>query len=267
MSFSFSGKVVWITGASSGIGEALVKVLASKGAKTILTSRREEELIRVKKEAGLTDSTGFILPIDLMNTGNIDEYTKKVMDRFGTIDVLICSAGMAQRSMAVDSLNEVDRKIMEVNFFSVITHVKSVLPIMQKNKCGNIVVISSVMGKLGIPFRSMYVASKHALQGYFEALRGEVFRDNITVHIISAGYVKTNISYHAITSKGGAHGKMDRAQQKGISPEKCARGIIKAIEKGKEDVYIGGMETLAPKIKFLFPSLFKYVIKRNKFDK
>jgi len=265
MANSFSNKVVWVTGASSGIGEGLVKAFAKEGAKVILTARREEELLRVKKEAGLNDQNSFILPLDLYKIDNIDGAIVKIKEKFSGIDILICNAGIAQRSLVKDSLLQVDRQIMELNFFAVIELTKKVLPIMLSKKSGNIVVISSVMGKMGIPFRAMYCASKHALHGFFEALRGEVFKDNIKVHIICPGYVKTNVSINAVTSEGQAHGKMDKGQEKGITPEKCADGILKAIRKNKEEVYIGGTETIAPRVKVLFPRLFSAIIKRVEF--
>ena len=265
MANSFSNKVVWVTGASSGIGEALVKAFAKEGASVILTARREEELLRVKKEAGLNDQNSFILPLDLYKIDDIDGAIVKIKEKFSSIDILICNAGIAQRSLVKDSLLQVDRQIMELNFFAVIALTKKVLPIMLSKKSGNIVVISSVMGKMGIPFRAMYCASKHALHGFFEALRGEVFRDNIKVNIICPGYVKTNVSINAVTSEGQAHGKMDKGQEKGIEPEKCAAGILKAIRNNKEEVYIGGTETIAPRLKVLLPGLFSAIIKRVEF--
>ncbi|HSY76276.1 MAG TPA: SDR family oxidoreductase [Bacteroidia bacterium] len=265
MTNTFSGKVVWVTGASSGIGEALVKAFAKEGAKIILSARREDELQRVKKDSGLNDQNSLVLPLDLYNIDSMDGALKKVQEKFSTIDILICNAGIAQRSMVKDSLLQVDRQIMELNFFSVIALTKKILPLMFAQKSGNIVVISSVMGKMGIPFRSMYCASKHALHGFFEALRGEVFKDNIKVNIICPGYVKTNVSLNAVTSEGKAHGKMDKGQEKGIAPEKCAAGILKAIRNNKEEVYIGGSETIAPRLKSIFPGLFSAIIKRVEF--
>jgi len=265
MNGAFQGKIVWVTGASSGIGEALVKAFAKEGAVIILSARREEELQRVRKEAALNDSNSFVLPIDLYKTDDIYKAVEQVKTKYSTIDILICNAGIAQRSMVKDSLLEVDRQIMELNFFAVIALTKAVLPIMLEKKTGNIVVISSVMGKLGIPFRAMYCASKHALHGFFDALRGEVFKQGIKVNVICPGYVKTNVSINAVTSEGRAYGKMDKAQEKGISPEKCADGILRAIRKNKDEVYIGGTEILAPRLKSLMPGLFSAIIKRVEF--
>ena len=150
---------------------------------------------------------------------------------------------------------------MELNFFSVIALAKSVLPGMLEKKSGRIVVISSVMGKISMPGSSMYCASKHALHGFFDALRAEVYKDNIGVTVICPGYIKTNVSINAVDGQGNAHGKMDKGQAHGISPEKCADGIVKAISKGKDEFYIGGKEVLAVTFKRLFPSLFLDIVK------
>ncbi len=262
MKQSFSGKVVWITGASSGIGEALVKAFAKQGTKIILTARREQELQRVQKEAGLTNENSFIFPLDLYHMEGFSEAVGKVKQRFGAIDILICNAGIAQRFSVIESTMEVNRQIMELNFFSVIALTKSVLPGMLEKKSGRIVVISSVMGKIGMPGSSMYCASKHALQGFFDSLRAEVYKDNIGVIVICPGYIKTNVSVNAVTAQGDAHGKMDKGQEHGMSPDKCAAGILKAVAKGKDEFFIGGKELLAVRFSRLFPRSFLSVVKR-----
>lgn len=262
MTSSFSGKVVWVTGASSGIGEALVKEFAGQQCKVVLTARREQELLRVQKEAALSDENSLILPFDLYHTENLAQSVEKIKAKFGAIDILVCNAGIAQRFSVLESTMEVNRQIMELNFFSVIALVKSVLPGMVQRKSGRIVVISSVMGKIAIPNVSMYASSKHALQGFFGSLRSEVYRSNIGVTVVCPGYIKTNVSINAVTAQGTAHGKMDEGQEKGMSPEKCAKGIVKAVAKGKDEFYIGGKELLAITFSRLFPRLFISVVKR-----
>lgn len=262
MKQSFSGKIVWITGASSGIGEALAKAFAAQGAKVVLSARRVEELERVKKEAGLTNDNCLILPLNLYNSDDIIPSSEKIKQYFGTIDILVCNAGIAQRFTVLESTMEINRQIMELNFFSVIALTKSVLPEMIKKKSGNIVVISSVMGKISIPGRSMYGASKHALHGFFDALRGEVYRDNIKVTLVCPGYIKTQVSVNAVNAQGSAHGIMDEGQEKGMSPDKCAAGILKAVAKGKDEFFIGGKELLAVTFYRLFPALFLSTVKK-----
>jgi short-subunit dehydrogenase len=262
---TFKGKVVWITGASSGIGEALVHAFANLGSNVILTARREQELQRVKQEAKLTDENSFILPLDLYHTENIAKSVEQIRQKFGTIDILVCNAGVVQRFAVKDSTMELDRQIMELNFFATTALTKSVLPIMLEKKSGHIVVISSVLGKVALPKRSMYAASKHALHGFFDALRGEVFRDNIGVTIICPGYVKTNISINALEANGQRYGKMDKGQENGISPERCANGIIRAIRKNKDEVFIGRKEYRVILLKRFFPGLLNYIMKRKNF--
>ena len=262
---SFSGKVVWITGASSGIGEALVYAFAKLGSKVVLTARREQELRRVQQQAELTEKDSLILPLDLYHTEHIATSVEQIKQKFGTIDILVCNAGVVQRFAVKDSSIEVDRQIMELNFFAVTAITKSVLPIMLENKSGHIVVISSVMGKLALPNRSMYAASKHALHGFFDALRAEVFRDNIGVTVVCPGYVRTNISLNALNANGGQYGKMDKGQEDGMPPEKCANGIISAIKRNKDEVFIGGKEIMVILLKRFFPGLLNYITKRKKF--
>jgi short-subunit dehydrogenase len=261
----YSGKVIWVTGASAGIGEAMVKAFARKGAKIILTARREEELKRVQKEAGLNDSNSFILPLDLYHTDQIAAAADKIIQRFSHIDILVCNAGVSQRSLVKDTPIEIDRKIMELNYFSAIALAKSVLPAMIARQQGHFIVISSVMGRMSIPLRSAYAASKHALHGFFDGLRSEVFKDHIKVTIICPGYVKTNVSVNALTGDGTQHGKMEEGQAKGISPEKCADRILQVVKNNREEVYIGGKEILTPQVKRFFPRFFSAVIKRMTF--
>src|SRR3954471_12704788 len=159
----FHNKVVWITGASSGIGEALAKTFSKKGAKLVLSSRRIEELERVKKALNISEDRIFILPLDLTTTTHIDSLTQQVIQRFGQIDILVNNGGISQRSLTKDAPIDIDRKIMEVNFFGTVALTKSVLPYFLKQQAGQFIIISSISGKFGFYFRSAYSASKHAL--------------------------------------------------------------------------------------------------------
>ncbi len=256
--------VIWITGASSGIGEALAKAFALEGAKLILSARRAEELERVKKTLHLPDSQVLILPLDLSDTSGIDELTEKVIATFGKIDILVNNGGISQRSLTLDTPLEIDRKIMEINFFGTIAITKSVLPYMIRQKSGHIVVMSSIAGKFGFFFRSAYSASKHALHGYFEALRMEIFNDGVKVLLVCPGKIKTNISINAITGTGGKHDKMDESQGKGLSAEECARQILNGIKNNKDELFIGGKELRAIWVKRFFPGLFSKLIRKQK---
>jgi short-subunit dehydrogenase len=257
-------KVVWITGASSGIGEALAKAFASQGAKIVLSARRTDELSRVKQALNLPDSDVLILPLDLSDTSKTAELTKTVIDKFGRIDILVNNGGISQRSLTLETPIDIDRKIMEINFFGTIALTKSVLPFMVKQKSGHIIVMSSIAGKFGFFFRSAYSASKHALHGFFEALRMEIFNDNIKVLIVCPGKIKTDISINAITGDGGTHNKMDQSQEQGLSAEECARQVLNGIQSNKYEIFIGGKELRAIWVKRFFPNLFTRLIRKQK---
>lgn len=261
---TFNNKVVWITGASSGIGEALVQAFAAQGANLVLSARRAEELERVKNTAGLKDLNSLILPLDLAETFNVKALTEQVISKFGRIDILINNGGISQRALTKDTLLETDRKIMEVNFFGTVALTKSVLPYMLKQKSGHIIAMSSIAGKFGFYLRSAYSASKHALHGFFESLRMEIHNDNVKVLIVCPGKIKTNISINAVTGKGSKHNKMDESTEQGLSAEECAKQILRAIEAGKEEIFVGGKELNAVWLKRLFPGLFSKMIRKQK---
>jgi len=261
---TFKNKVVWVTGASSGIGEALAKAFAKEGANLILSARRAEELQRVKNELQLPDSSVLILPFDLAAISTFNEQTKKVIETFGHIDILVCNGGISQRSLTKDTPLDIDRKIMEINFFGTIALTKSVLPHLLKQKSGHIVVTSSIAGKFGFYFRSTYSASKHALHGFFESLRMEIFNDNVKVLLVCPGKIRTNISLNAITEDGGKHSKMDAATNLGLSADDCATQILNGIKNNVEELYVGGKELRAVWVKRFFPKLFSKLIRKQK---
>jgi len=261
---TFKNKVIWITGASSGIGEALAAAFASEGAKLVLSARRREELERVKETLKLNDENAFILPLDLADTSKAEELTTLVIARFGRIDILVSNGGISQRALTKDTSMETDRRIMEVNFFGTIALTKSVLPHLLKQKSGHIVAMSSIAGKFGFYFRSSYSASKHALHGFFESLRMEIYKDNVNVLIVCPGKIKTNISLNAVTGDGKKFNKMDESTEQGLSAKECAAQILKAIATNKEEVFIGGKELRAVWVKRLFPKLFSKMIRKQK---
>jgi short-subunit dehydrogenase len=257
----FSNQNVWITGASSGIGEALAVAFAKEGAHVVLSARREDELKRVAALCGEQNTT--ILPLDLSDTSRIDEVTSELIKKIGKIDVLVNNGGISQRALAADTPLELDRKIMEVNFFGQIALTKSVLPGMLKQKSGHIVVISSIAGKFGFWYRTAYSASKHALQGFFEALRLETEQEGIKILIAVPGKIRTNISLHALKSDGSKHAVMDKSQEEGMSAEECAQIILNSMIANKEEVLIGGREIKAVWIKRHFPKLFGRIIRKQ----
>jgi len=248
------GKVVWITGASSGIGEALAIECSREGARVILSSRRANELERVRHRCS-ADAT--ILPFDLADVDQIREAASKA----GVVDILIHSGGVSQRSLAKDTDLKTDRAIMDIDYFGTIALTKAVLPSMLARKSGQIVAISSVLGYVGTPLRSAYAAAKHALHGFFDSLRAEVEKDGISVTIVCPGYVRTNVSTNAFTGNGSAYGKTDMTHQKAIGPEEAAPRIVSGIVKKKHEVIVGGKETLAIPLKRFLPSLIARMVR------
>lgn len=256
-------KVVWITGASSGIGEELAKQYAAKNIQLVLSARNEKELERVKRECrGASDI--LILPLDLTETNLLKEKTEKVILQFGRIDILINNGGISQRSEALDTSEETERKLFEVNYFGSVALSKSVIPYMRQQGGGQIAVMSSIAGKFGFFLRSTYSAAKHALHGYYESLRLEEEKNGISITILCPGKINTPISLNAVGKDGKAHGVMDHNQATGMSVEKCAAKIISSIEKKKKEVLIGGKEIKAVTLKRFFPRLFYRIIRKQK---
>lgn len=257
-------KVVWITGASSGIGEALAYEFNKKGAYVILSARRLEELERVKENCENSGETVKIVPLDLADLDSFPQKAEEALRQFGSIDMLINNGGISQRAFAVNSTIESIRKIMEVNFFGSIGLTKALLPALIEQGSGHIVVISSVMGKLGTKYRSAYAASKHALHGWFDCLRQEVYEHNIDVTLVCPGFVKTNVTKNALTADGSKYDQMEEAQKTAMPPEEFAGRLLPKLAKGKEEVYIGGTEILAVYVKRFFPKLLNRILRRAK---
>lgn len=259
----FKDKVIWITGASSGIGEAVAIEFAKQGARLILSARREEELQRVAKETQLPELDLMILPFDLNDTSKASALAAQVINKFGRIDLLINNGGFSQRSEAMETSEEIERQIIEVNYFAHVNLTKAVLPYMKRQKSGQLVVVSSITGKFGFYLRSSYSAAKHALHGYFESLRLETEKLGIATLIVCPGKIKTGVSINAITSHGTKHDEMDASHLDSMSSEECALQIISAIKSGKEEIFVGGKEILMVRIKRLFPQLFSKLVRKQ----
>jgi NADP-dependent 3-hydroxy acid dehydrogenase YdfG len=259
----FTNAVVWITGASSGIGEALALELARHQAKLVLSSRRMDELQRVAVQTGLPPSHILVLPMDMTDITSLSSHVATVQQHFGRIDYLFQNAGISQRGSVMDTDMSVYKQLMDVNFFGVVALTKAVLPILLAQGSGHFVVTSSVAGKLGTKLRSGYCASKHALQGFFDALRAETYDAGLRTTIVCPGYVRTHISINALSADGQAHGKMDDNQDKGMSPERFAGKLLKAVLEEKEEVYIGGSEIYGIYLKRLLPGLISRILRKR----
>lgn len=257
-------KVVWITGASSGLGEAMAYEFNKKGNRLILSSRRSAELQRVKENCHEHEENVRILPLDLTNSDSFEKKAGEARAMFGSIDMLINNGGISQRAYALNSSMETIRKLMEVNFFGSVGLTKAVLSGMIGQKSGHIVVISSVMGKIGTKYRSSYAASKHALHGWFDCLRQEVLEHNIDVTLVCPGFVKTNVSKNALTADGTPLNEMGDAHKKAMEPKEFAEKLFTKLAKGNDEIYIGGTEIFTIYLKRLAPSLLNKILQRTK---
>ncbi|MBO3698567.1 SDR family oxidoreductase [Roseivirga sp. E12] len=255
-------KTIWITGASSGVGEALSKRLSQLDVNLILSARREAELLRVQHECENPDRIK-VLPLNLTETDSHVEKTSEAIEALGQIDILINNGGQSQRSLVKDTLLEVDRDLMEVNYFGSVSLTKLLIPHMLERGNGHFVVITSLTGIFGTPYRSGYAASKHALHGFYDSMRAELEDSGIKVTLAALGFIKTNLSIHALKGDGTALGSMDDAQANGLSPDRCAEKIIRATKHQKREVYIG-KESYAAYVKRFFPGLFAQIIKKAK---
>lgn len=251
----FKDKVVWITGASSGIGKALAFALSEHGAKIIISSRNIEKLEDVKLQCKDPEKIK-ILKVDLDDYLNLNKLVQNAISLFGAMDILINNGGISQRSLAIDTDITIDTRIFKTNYFGTVALTKALLPYFVARKNGHVVVVTSVVAKIGTPLRSSYAASKHALHGFFDSLRSEVFNDNIAVTLICPGYVNTNVSINALTADGTPQNTMDKATAGGLSPEYVAERMLKVIRKKKQEVVIGGkLELLAVFTKRFFPRI------------
>lgn len=254
---------IWITGASSGIGEAIAMQLAMEGNALILSGRREAALQEVARRCiEIGAQSAEILAFDLANKQDYKPLVKDLWNSKGPIASIYHCGGVSQRSLVSEGDASLDEHIMQVNYFSAAGISKAILPLMKSNGGGQFIVISSLTGKFGFPYRSAYAASKHALHGFFESLYLEEWQHNIELTIACPGRVKTNISKNALTAGGGQHGQMDQGQEKGISAEVCASRIISASKKRKREVIIGKADVLMVYFKRYLPALFYAIAKR-----
>lgn len=255
-------KVVWITGASSGIGEALALALAEAGAYVVISARRAEKLAEVKAQAADPERIK-VLPLDLGKLDTLDGAAEEALAWRGHLDGLVNNAGISQRARALEADIAVVERIMRINFLAPVALTRAVVPSMVTRGQGRIVNVSSVAGYVATPMRSTYSASKGALQNYFNALRAELHGSGVSVTNICPGYVATSISANALTHDGSPKQTNDADVLAGISPEACANKIIsQGLVKGRREVYVGGKEIMAIYLQRFFPGLVARFIHR-----
>lgn len=260
----FKEKNIWITGASSGIGEALAIEISKDKPYLILSGRNEAALKKVAEKCQKNGSTTRIITFDLADEQDVLSAANKILEQQIQIDALYHIGGISQRSFVTETPVEVDRKIFEVNFFGTVALTKAILPRMIENGGGHIAFTSSIVGKFGFPYRSAYSASKHALHGFFESLMAENKANNIRVSAIIPGRIKTNVSINALNKSGEPHGQMDEGQDKGKTAGWAARKIYRKLKKEKKEILAGGFDLLMVYIRRFLPPLYYYMASKVK---
>lgn len=261
---SVQGAVVVITGASSGLGKECARVFHAAGARLVLCGRDTSRLQQVVQELTASSTgaqqqtyTPSIVVFDLADTDTLDRAAEEILKCYGQVDVLINNAGISYRGNILETHISVQRNVMETNYFGTIALTQALLPSMVRRRSGHIVVISSVQGKIAIPYRSAYAASKHATQAYFDCLRAEIERYQIPVTVISPGYIRTNLSVNAVTGDGSKYGVVDKTTASGRDPRDVAQLVLKAVRQRSKDVVVAGLvPNVAIYLRTLWPALF-----------
>jgi dehydrogenase/reductase SDR family protein 7B len=263
MNNDFLDKVVWITGASSGIGEALAYAFAPLGAKMVLSARNADRLEEVRLQCGTASENILVLPLDITDREAIRKAVDQVIHYFGRIDYMVHNAGIAARDRVEKTDMAVFRRVMETNFFGTVELTKALFPVMRDQGSGHLVVILSLSAIFGAPLLSAYASSKHALVGFFESLRAESGNEHIHIHLIVPGFINTPILMHAIDGDGKVKGENLSINEKGMSPEECASLMIKAIRKERDWAMIGSSAKISVVLHRFFPAVFRKLIRSN----
>lgn len=259
------GRVALISGGDSGIGRATALAFAREGADAMIIYLEEDEDAR--ETARGVERWGRrceLYRADIGQESACQEAVAATVECFGRLDILVNNSGISQRSAVFDTDIAVDRRVFEVNYFGAIGLTKQVLPWFREQGGGLFVVVSSLVGELSTPMRSAYAASKHALHGWFEALRAEEHEHGIRVLMVMPGFVHTQVSVNAVTADGTPHGRMDDHQVAGLSAEACAQAVLRAVRREREQVIIAGREKAGILLKRLAPSLYRKIIRRIK---
>lgn len=260
---SWTNKTVWITGASSGIGRAAANQWAELGARVILSSRKEAALQDVANQwTEAQQAHSLILPLDLAQSAQLPSKVEAALEWAGTIDVMVHCGGISQRSTVLETTLEVDRRVMEVDYFGTLALTKALLPHFVERQSGQFVVVTSLMGLFSSPLRSGYCGAKHALHGFFESLRAEHHDDGIGVTMVCPGFIHTNISMNAVVGDGSQQGTMDAKTGAGLTPEACAARMIRAVQRRKPEVLIGRFEIVGAYLKRFAPRLMRRIVRK-----
>ncbi len=262
MSDRFEGKVVWITGASSGIGRALALAWDRAGARLVLSARDAANLELVRQSCRTPDRHR-IIPFDLAALDAISGVASQALSVHGHVDYMVHNAGLALRERFLDTPLALDQRIMAINYFGPLALTRALLPSMLARRSGCFVVLTSLSGKHGVPQLSAYAAAKHALHGCFESLRAEVHAQGIRVTMIVPGIIRTPILEHALTGRGEQYGKSLPSYQRGMDPDRCAARILRAVARRKEEALVGGWELTTAYLQRYFPRLLSRIMRSH----
>lgn len=258
---SFVGKVVWITGASSGIGRSLTLAFAAAGARLILSGRRTDALAEVARECGSEQVR--LVPFDLADLDVIPARVAEALSCFGNVDIVIHNAGLALRDRVVNTSREAHERILRTNYLGPAVLTQAILPSMLERGCGHFVVVTSALGKFGGPLLAAYAAAKHALHGFFESLRAEEHERGIVVTLVVPGFIKTDITAHALTGSGGTFGRVLPIYHNAMSADECARQMLVAVARQRQEVLIGGVDVWMVHLKRWLPRLLALVVRSH----
>ncbi len=256
----FAGKVVWITGASSGIGEALAYELAGEGAQLVLSARRSERLEAVRSRCAHPEDHR-VLAFDMADIASHPAQVARVIAELGRIDVLINNAGVSQRSLVKETALDVDRRLFEVDYFGPVSLIKLVLPHMLAQRSGTIAAVSSVAGLVATPYRSSYAAAKAALLAFHDALRAETHDAGVRVSVICPGFVETDIARSALVGDGSASAGRHTVPKGALTADACARAAVAGLRRGDPLIVVAGKEKALWWLSRLSPSLAAQAIR------
>ncbi|XP_060063393.1 dehydrogenase/reductase SDR family protein 7-like isoform X2 [Ylistrum balloti] len=263
------GKTVLITGASSGLGEACAKEFHKAGCRVVLVGRNQTQLnrvkvqlLRLKKPAEKMEPEIFLM--DLENISSVPDQVDSMVKQVGPIHILINNAGVSSRGQVEDTTVDAFTKVMTINFFGQVALTKAILPYMRSAGEGSIVGISSIQGRIAIPYRSSYAASKHAFHAFHDSLKAEVADSNIDVCVVCPSYIKTNLSKNAVTGDGSPYGLVEKEIANGMEPEYVARQIFLSVIEQRDEVVLGPLHhRLAIVLRTLSPYIYFIIMKHR----
>ena len=255
----FKDKVVIITGATSGIGEACAELFGRQGAKIAITGRNSQKLEQTTLKLRSQHIEVLSILADAGSEADNQRMASETLAQYGRIDILINNAGISMRALFQDLDLEVFRKVMDTNFWGTVYATKFCLPAILESK-GSIIGISSINGYRGTPARTAYTASKYAMNGFFESLRTEVMKKGVHVLVVAPGFTSSNIRNTALTADGSSQGESPRDESKMMSSEEVAEHILKAVLKRKRDLVLTGQGKLAVFLNKWMPGIMDGIV-------